>query len=135
MTALTFLLVATALHAGFQLTVSSLVYPVLAAADPQVWRQTHARHSRLVTPMVVVTYLGMLIAVPWALWSAPTNVWVWLATAAVLFTFAVTALAAAPAHQSLTPVKDPRLIHKLLWADRLRAVGAVTALLAAAMAV
>lgn len=134
MSALTFLLAATALHAGFQLTVSSLVYPVLAAADPQTWQATHTRHSRLITPMVGVTYLGLLIALPWALWTEPGNVWIWVCAVAVALTFAATAFGAAPTHQALTPGKDPRLVRHLLISDRVRALGAVIALVSAAFA-
>ncbi|MBW8171976.1 hypothetical protein K0651_02800 [Ornithinimicrobium sp. Arc0846-15] len=134
MSAPIFLLTATALHAGFQLTVSSLVYPVLAAADPQTWQSTHARHSRLITPMVVVTYLGLLIALPWALWTEPSNPWVWVCAVAVALTFAATAFGAAPTHQALTPGKNQRLIRRLLVSDQLRALGAVVALAAAALA-
>ena len=40
------LLVSTALHAGFQLTVTFVVYPGLADVQPDRWPVAHARHSR-----------------------------------------------------------------------------------------
>ncbi len=58
------LLVATAVHAGFQLTVSRLVYPALAAVAPAAWEPTHAAHSRRITPLVGLVYgLVMVTAV------------------------------------------------------------------------
>ncbi len=126
MSAVVVLALATALHAGFQLTVTGLVYPVLARVPAASWTEAHARHSRLIVPLVVVTYAGLVAAGAWALLDSPTR----LVVAAVLAAAAaivVTAVAAAPTHGRLdTP--DPALLRRLLRVDRLRALCALAAL-------
>ncbi|MBC2960774.1 hypothetical protein [Nocardioides deserti] len=90
---------ATALHAGFQLTVTALVYPRLAGTAPAAWSREHSRHSRTITPLVAVVYAAVL--------------------------HGRLARSAGP---------DPRLLRRLLAADRARAVAAVAALPAALVA-
>ena len=114
---------ATALHAGFQLTVTVLVYPVLARVPAGSWAEAHARHSRLVVPLVALTYGGLVAAGAWLLTSSPSA----LEVAAVLAAAGcvlVTAVAAAPTHGRLTG-PDPALLRRLLRADRLRCLFAV----------
>ena len=74
------LVAATSLHAGFQLTVTLLVYPALARVAPERFAEAHGRHSRAIVPLVglvyaavVVTALGVLVTDPDAVlgWSAP----------------------------------------------------------------
>lgn len=85
-------LVATAAHAGFQLTVTALVYPALVRVGPEGWQQAHTRHSRAILPLVVLVYGALL----------------------------VTATASAPTHRRLvTP--EPHLLRRLLVVDRVRA--------------
>ena len=57
--------VAAALHAGFQVTVSLLVYPVLLGSGED-WRRRHDAHSRAIVPLVAVTYGALLGACVWA---------------------------------------------------------------------
>ena len=54
------LLASTALHAGFQLKVTLVVYPALADVQPNLWAAAHARHSRRITPLVALVYGGAL---------------------------------------------------------------------------
>jgi hypothetical protein len=121
--------VATAAHAGFQLTVTVLVYPTLAKVGPERWQEAHARHSSGIVPLVVLVY-GALVAtsVPFLLQHHGLPAWTGFlgAWAAML----VTATAAAPTHaRLLTP--EAHLLRRLLVVDRLRAGFACVALLGA----
>lgn len=124
------LLAATAVHLGFQATVTVLVYPALARVPPAQWAEAHRAHSRAITPVVVVVYGSLLAAGAWALWQGPTT-GTWLTLAATAVAMLVTALVAAPAHARLGVAHDPKRLRQLLRADRLRTVAAALALLAA----
>jgi hypothetical protein len=52
---------AAALHAGFQATVTVLVYPVLGERTAAEWRAAHDRHSRAITPLVGAVYVALLV--------------------------------------------------------------------------
>lgn len=124
---------ATALHAGFQLTVTALVYPRLADTAPAAWSREHARHSRTIAPLVAVVYAAVLAACGWAL--ADPGPAVVAAAAASAVALGTTALLAAPLHGRLARTgPDPRLVRRLLAADRARAVAAVAAVPAALVA-
>ncbi len=123
---------AAALHAGFQLTVTVLVYPVLARVPASSWSDAHARHSRLIVPLVGVTYAGLVATGAWLLASSPGPLGV-AAVLAATGSLVVTAVAAAPIHgRLLTP--DPALLRRLLAVDRLRGLCAVLALVLAVVA-
>jgi hypothetical protein len=126
-------LATTAAHLGFQVTVTAVVYPALARVPAGQWASAHDAHSRAITPVVTVVYGALLVTGGWALWSAP-NAWTWVAVAATAAAMLVTAVAAAPAHGRLAGGHDPDRIRRLLRADRLRAVAAAVALVAAALA-
>ncbi|WP_249998868.1 hypothetical protein [Actinoplanes sp. M2I2] len=128
--AATALLTATAVHLGFQATVTALVYPALARVPAEQWTAAHRAHSRAITPVVAVVYGSLLVACGWALWSDP-SVWTWVAVAATAVAMAVTAFAAAPAHGRLGHGHDADRIRRLLRADRVRALAAAVALVAA----
>ncbi len=128
------LLVATGVHAGFQATVTVLVYPALADVDAQVWQAAHRRHSRRITPLVVVVYGAALVACVGALLFSARGPWVWLAVAATGAAFLVTALGAAPLHARLGPGRDPDLVARLLVVDRVRLGCALLAVVAALLA-
>ena len=126
------LAVATAAHAGFQVTVTALVYPQLARVGPEAWPDTHARHSRLIVPLVALTYAALAATGVWSLVSGPGSLEV-AAIVAAAACVAVTATLAAPVHGRLdTP--DPVLLRRLLRVDRVRAVLAVAALVLAGAA-
>ncbi len=127
------LLAATALHAGFQLTVTGLVYPALVRVDAGSWQVEHARHSRRIVPLVVVVYAAALVACTGVLLRGASYA-DWLAVAGTAVALLTTALVAAPLHGRLTPGPDPVLLRHLLAADRVRAVGSVVALLGAGLA-
>jgi hypothetical protein len=125
-----------AVHAGFQLTVTLVVYPSLAALTPGVWREGHARHSRRITPVVVLAYAAALAGCASGLshdggLGTPALT---VSVAATLTAFALTAFAAAPLHRRLVD-RDPVLLRRLLRVDRLRAAAAVSALAAALVSV
>ncbi|GEP35728.1 hypothetical protein NSZ01_34960 [Nocardioides szechwanensis] len=126
------MVVAAALHAGFQLTVTLLVYPVLVSAPTAAWDDAHARHSRLVVPLVLLSYGGLVGAGTWllAVDRAPAAL---AAVAPAAACVLVTALGAAPIHGRLRR-PDPRLLRRLLVVDRVRAGAAVLSVAAAVMA-
>ncbi len=128
------LLTATALHAGFQLTVTLVVYPALAAVPAPGWQSAHDAHSRRIVPLVALAYGAALVACAGAALTSPT-VGTWVAVVGTVAAVAVTAASAAPTHGRLGAGKDDALVHRLLVADRVRAAAAVLALLGAVAAV
>lgn len=129
------LLAATAVHLGFQLTVTVLVYPALARIPADRWPVAHAAHSRAITPLVALIYGGLLATGIWTLASGLPGPWTLVALTATAAAVLVTAAAAAPAHGRLENGHDADRIARLLRADRLRAVAAAVAFVAAGLAV
>ncbi len=125
MTAAQALVVAASLHAGFQLTVSALVYPQLARVAPSDWTEVHARHSRLILPLVAVVYAGLVGSAVWVLAAGPSRLEV-AAIGCAAACLGVTAVGAAPLHGRLDR-PDPVLLRRLLALDRVRALLAVAA--------
>lgn len=133
MTPVEALVVASSAHAGFQVTVTVLVYPQLARVEESAWTATHARHSRLIVPLVGLLYAGLLGTGAWVLATGPHP----LALASLVCAagcLAVTALGAAPLHGRLD-APHPGLLRRLLVVDRVRAGLAVAAAALAALAV
>jgi hypothetical protein len=122
------LLGATALHAGFQLTVTVLVYPALAGVPVERWAAAHGRHSRAITPLVGLVYAAVLVACVGATATDPA-VGTWVADAGTGLALLVTATLAAPTHGRLADGPDPALLRRLRRVDRVRCAGAVLAVL------
>jgi hypothetical protein len=125
--------IATALHAGFQATVTVLVYPVLADRHPAEWRAAHERHSRAIVPLVGLVYLALVVTGGFLAASGP-GVAGWVALLLTVAALATTAVAAAPAHGRLAE-RDDALVARLLVADRCRCALAVLGAVAATAAV
>jgi hypothetical protein len=124
---------ATCLHAGFQVTVTALVYPALVRVPAERWQEAHGRHSRAIAPVVAVVYGALLVSCAGALLSAP-GVAVAAAVAGVALSLLVTATFAAPTHGRLSPGPEPALLRRLLVVDRVRCLGAVAAAAAGVVA-
>lgn len=116
-------LLAAGVHAGFQLTVTALVYPALSRVPANRWASEHARHSRAIVPLVGIVYLLLAGAVIWLLFGDRTGSTYAGAVVAGAIA-AVTAFGAAPVHGRLT-VHDDVLIGRLLRIDQVRALLAV----------
>ncbi len=127
------LLAAVALHAGFQVTVTALVYPALASTSDDGWAQAHARHSRRIAPLVALVYGAAVLACALAATADP-SLGIWVALAGTAVAILVTATIAAPLHGRLDR-RDPALVARLLAADRVRCVFACLALAGALGAV
>ena len=127
------LLAATGLHAGFQATVTLVVYPGLVRVPADAWQDAHARHSRGIAPLVALVYGAVLVTCAGAALTAP-DAFVWLAVAGTLVAVAVTATLAAPTHQRLTSGPEPALLRRLLVVDRVRCAAAVLAFIGALLA-
>jgi hypothetical protein len=127
------LLIATALHAGFQLTVTLHVYPALLRVPADRWRETHARHSRGILPLVVLVYAAVLAACTAATLTAP-GAGVWVADAGTAVAVLVTALLAPPLHRRLASGPDASVLRRLRSVDKLRCAGALVAVLGAVAA-
>ena len=96
--------VASALHAGFQLTVTVLVYPALASRSSAEWVEAHARHSRAITPLVGLVYAALVGTGAWLVTTGPSPAaYVGLAGAAAALL--VTATLAAPISKAPTQVQ------------------------------
>lgn len=124
------LVAATALHAGFQLVVTLLVYPALASVPDSSWADAHTAHSRRITPVVAVVYAGLIGAGSLAVLGDPSPAQTWsvaLSGVAVL----VTAAVAAPAHSRLGVSRDPQVWRRLTAGDRFRCAAALAAAAAA----
>jgi hypothetical protein len=114
------LLGATGVHAGFQATVTLLVYPALADVPDDLWTTAHARHSRRITPLVAVVYVVLAVACAGALLHDPASPGPWVAGVGAAGAALATAAGAAPTHGRLASGLTPELIRRLLLADRVR---------------
>jgi hypothetical protein len=128
------LLVATAGHAGFQLTVTLLVYPALVGVRPADWTTSHGAHSRRITPLVAVLYAAALTAGVGAVLSSPRSPGVWVAALGTAGALLVTAAAAGPTHGRLAAGRTDALVSRLLAADRIRLLLALVAVVGAVLA-
>ncbi|SEB86580.1 hypothetical protein SAMN04489844_1219 [Nocardioides exalbidus] len=129
------LLLAASLHAGFQLTVTLVVYPALVDVAPEAWTRAHDRHSRRIAPLAVVLYAALVLLLGWTILAEPGSPGTWVALAGGVVSVLATALAAAPLHGrlSLVPPAERRvLLERLVRADRVRTVGALVCLVGAA---
>ena len=128
-------LVATAaLHLGFQLTVTLVVYPALAGVRADDWETAHAAHSRRISVVVALAYLPLLGVGLWALAAGPRDAGVWVAAAGAALAFLTTAAVAAPTHGRLGGGRTDPLVRRLLAADRVRLLGAALCLVGALVA-
>lgn len=127
-----FALVAAA-HAGFQLTVTVLVYPALVEVGRDAWDGAHARHSRRIVGLVALLYAGLLGAGAVLVADGP-DVLGWVALVAAAGALATTAGFAAPIHGRLRAESDG-LRRTLLLVDRVRCAFAVAAAVAAGAAI
>lgn len=140
---------ATALHLGFQLVVTALVYPVLLANGPEQdddggpaqdrWSRAHELHRRRITPVVGLVYGLLALACAAALVSGPPAGWRGAAAqasvAAVVVVVVVTATTAGPAHGRLASSgRSEALVRTLRRADAVRLAGAAVAAVAAVLA-
>ena len=123
------LLAAAAVHFGFQLTVTLVVYPALALAPD--WDRAHAAHTRSITPVVVIVYGALVLATGWAVLATWIDPWVLLAAAGAGAALLSTALVAGPTHGRLAGGRDPVLLRRLIVADRVRALGALVCIVGA----
>ena len=130
-TAASWLVLAAGAHLGFQLTVTLVVYPALADLRPEHWGAAHDKHSRRITPVVVIVYGGLLLATGAALLSDDVGAGVVVAAFAVAVSLALTAFGAAPTHGRLGRGHDPALVRRLLRVDRARLAAAVACVLGA----
>jgi hypothetical protein len=126
--AATALALATALHAGFQVTVTALVYPALACRTAAEWPAAHARHTRAITPVVVVVY-GAVAATGAALVVSGPDAAGWVSLAATAAALGVTAVGAGPLHGRMAQ-RDDGDVARLLALDRWRCAAAVVGLVA-----
>ncbi|GAA2084114.1 hypothetical protein GCM10009821_26780 [Aeromicrobium halocynthiae] len=125
------LLVVTAAHLGFQLTVSAVVYPALADVADDLWPRAHAAHSRRIAALVVLVYGALLLVLGWALVVLPLGTGLVLAVCGSGSSLLTTVAVAAPTHGRLGGGRTPELVRRLLRADRVRTVGATVALVGA----
>jgi hypothetical protein len=120
------LVVATCLHAGFQVVVTFLVYPAFRDIPESHWTRFHRDHTRRITWIVIATYALVLGASTWVLASGPRNAGTVTAVSLCALAVLTTAVVAAPAHGTLSVRRD-RDLERLVRADRVRAAAAVLA--------
>ena len=125
-------LAAAAANAGFQATVTLVVYPTLSHVRAAHWRQAHDRHSRAIAPLVAALYLALVATSVWWLlddWAVLAAVAVGLAAVPMV----LTALVAAPTHRRLVR-RDDAALARLLTADQARTAFAVAGVAVAILA-
>lgn len=125
------LVAATALHAGFQLVVTFLVYPAFAEVPADDWARYHAAHSRRISWLVAAVYGLALLAAAGVLASGTWQAGTLTSVAATGLAVLVTMTVAAPAHGRLGRGRGERDLAMLLAADRVRFAAAVLAVVAA----
>jgi hypothetical protein len=131
--AATAFLTAASAHAGFQATVTLVVYPTLSHVRAAHWRQAHDRQTRQVRPLVAVLYLALAATSVW--WLAVD--WSVLAVVAVVLValpVGATAVLAAPLHRRLIR-RDEDALTRLLAVDKARTVLALAAVAVAVVAI
>jgi sugar phosphate isomerase/epimerase len=128
------LLVAAAVHLGFQLTITVVAYPALLATPDSEWRAAHAAHGRRITPLVAVVYGALVVTAVGALLTDPSPAVVVAASACAVAALS-TAAVAAPTHGRLGDGRTAELVRRLTVADVVRTAAAVVAVVAAAVAV
>ncbi len=126
---------AAALHLGFQLAVTVLVYPALARVGASVWSTSHDAHSRRIVPLVGLTYAALVGSGVWAVVVSPVSVGLVVALVGAVTVLLTTAFVAAPLHGRLGGGHDAALVARLLRVDRVRAAGAAICLVGAVGAV
>ncbi len=128
------LALAAALHAGFQLVVTFVVYPAFASVRDEDWTTYHANHTRRVLPVVAVVYGLLAASCLWVLVTGPERAGSWVALGASATAALVTAAVAAPAHGRMSEVRRARDARLLIIGDQLRLLAAVVAVVAATWA-
>lgn len=126
------LLVATGLHLGFQLTVSSVVYPALVRTPVASWQPVHTAHGRRITPVVGIVYVSATGAGAGLLLTDPSYAAA-VAAAGTMTAIALTAGLAAPLHRRLELGPEQGLLDRLVRVDWLRTLAAAVATLGAVL--
>ncbi len=127
----TVLIVAAAVHLGFQLCVTTLVYPALGQGPPETFSRRHESHSRRIARVVVLVYGGLLIACAWSLSDGVDGASL-VAGSTFVGLLAVTGLGAAPRHGRLGRGWSSGTWTALLRLDRARLALGIVLLVAAA---
>jgi hypothetical protein len=130
--AATAFLASAAAHAGFQATVTLVVYPTLSHVRAAHWRQAHDRHVAAIRPLVAAAYLALVATGAWWLvtdWSALAVVAVGLAALSMVTTLVL----AAPLHRRLVR-RDEAALARLRGVDKARTLLAITAVAVAIVA-
>lgn len=130
----TALVVATAVHLGFQLTITLVAYPALLATTDTEWAAAHAAHGRRITPLVALVYGALVVTTLGALISTPSTAVIVSALACAVAALS-TAVVAAPTHGRLGGGRSAALVRRLQAADVVRTAAAAVAVAAAVAAV
>ncbi|MGU3435122.1 hypothetical protein ACNHUS_19145 [Actinomycetes bacterium M1A6_2h] len=121
----TALLAAGALHLGFQLVVTGVVYPALAEVPDDDWPRAHDAHSQRITMIVGPVYLLLAAACLWVLVSGPYSVLTLTSVAGAAIAALATAFSAAPTHGRLgREGRNDNALRRLRRADYVRLGGA-----------
>jgi hypothetical protein len=134
MTLLEWLTVVSALHAGFQFTVTVVVYPALSEVSPVDWAAKHRAHSSRIAWLVVPVYGSLLITCLLAALYHRVSIGLMIAVLGAAGSLAITAFLAAPAHRTLSRGQNPDVMRRLLMADQGRCASSLICLLGAVLA-
>lgn len=120
------LVVATCLYAGFQWTIRVVVYPQFTAVPAAGFTAFERSHQRLVSFAVGPLFVAFGLLAALAVIETPATATAVVAGCFVLI-LAVTAALAVPQHRTLSAGFDAAAHRRLLRADSLRLLLAVTA--------
>lgn len=118
-------------YAGFQVTITVLVYPQLNAIGrtvPAMFTDHEARHSTRTAVVVGPLFAALVGATGWLVVADPSAPPAWAAAACTAVVLAVTALAAVPQHDRLRHGFDPAVMARLQRVDAARTVAALAQL-------
>jgi hypothetical protein len=114
--------VCAAALAGVGWTVQLVVYPAFALVGPDSWADYHARHTRAITWVVAVPWVGQGVSTAALLLRPPAAGWPAAGVLAVLaaVTVVATVAVAVPAHGRLGERYRPADLRTLLRANLAR---------------
>lgn len=130
------LLASSALHLGFQSTVTTLVYPEVYSVPRREVPAVQERHARTIAPLAAAVYLPVLASAAWAGIAtarhpgAPGRLAGILASVGAAIPIVTTA-STLPLHVAVASEPTPGRIQGILAADRARTVTAAVTTVAA----
>ncbi len=114
-------------YAGFQWTISALVYPQIAATGrraPATFAAYEAWHARRTAFLVAPLFAALVGACVWLVVTRPASVLAWACVALTATVLGASAFCAVNQHERLKAGYDEAVMQRLQRADAVRTVAA-----------